>query len=365
MPERVRAMVTDIMTAASNCSLYSDGHSSVDRMAKKVLRDMDGMYTDNSVSFTISNNTLVFNDFIKVSQKSMHITTFIEKLRRKGIEKVIVKKGVTPEEFSRFIAALSPPGRMPRSSPHIALTVVDAKQTVDHGMDVSSAINRSIERIRQIHGGLSKSGKLDMVGLEDIVVSFIVALKRESNILKIVAPVKSRSDYFFGHTANVSILSIFQAESMGLKGDILREVGLAGLLHDVGKMFVPTAILEKDSPFEDGEWEIMKQHTLYGARFLSGLQNVPRLSVIAAYEHHLRFNGSGYPATKRRGNKQHLVSQIISIADTFDTLRTERPYRQAIPVPVTAGILEKGSGTDFNPLLVNNFLRNLKKIGAV
>ena len=365
MPERVRSMVTDIMTASSNCSLYSRRHSSVARLAQKVLKEMEQMYTDNAVSFTILGNTLMFNDFIKVSQKSLHVTTFMAKLRRKGIEKVIIKKGITPDEFTRFIADLSPPTIMPRSSPHLSLGVVDVKLTVDEGVDVSTVIDRDTRRVQQIHHGLSKFGKLDMVGLEEIVVSFIAALKREANILNIVSPVKSHSQYTFAHTTNVTILSVFQAESLGLKGDILHEVGLAGLLHDVGKMFIPKEILEKDSQLSDAEWDVMKKHTLYGASYLSALRNVPRLAAIAAYEHHLRFNGSGYPDTKRRGKKQHLVSQIVAISDTFDALRTERPYRKALSVPVIVGILEKGAGTDFNPVLVNSFLSNLQSLQAL
>jgi len=360
MPERVRSIIADIMTAASNCSLYSENHPSVDRFTKRAIRELSSLYTDGAASFTILGGNLMFNDFIKVSKKSIHVTTFMEKLRRKGIEKVIIRDGVTPEEFRRFVADLAPPTRTPRSSPHISLGIVDVKMGTDAGMDVTSVIQRDTARAEQIHKGLSRFGKLDMVGLEEIVVNFIAALKREANVLKIISPVKAYSQYTFAHITNVTILSIFQAEALGLSGGVLHEVGLAGLLHDVGKMFIPKEILEKQGRLTAEEWAVMQKHTVYGAMYLSTLMNVPKLAVIAAYEHHMRFDGSGYPEPRRRGKRQHLVSQIVAIADTFDAMRTERSYQKGLPLPAAVAILRKGAGKTLNPELVDNFLRSLK-----
>lgn len=365
MPERVRSIISDIMTAASNCSLYSEEHPSVDRFCRRALKDLEPMFTDGAASFTILGGSLMFNDFIKVSKKSIHVTTFMEKLRRKGIEKVIIRDGVNPVEFRQFIADLTPPNRMPKSSAHVSLGIVDVKLSPDDDVDGQTVVERDTNRIGEIHGGLSRFGKLDMVGLEEIVVNFIATLKREANILKVISPVKSHSQYTFAHIANVTILSIFQAEALGLKGDTLHEVGLAGLLHDVGKMFVPKEILEKNGRLDIEEWKVMQMHTVYGAMYLSSLMNVPKLAVIGAYEHHLKFNGQGYPEPRRRGKRQHLVSQIVAIADVFDALRTERAYQRSFPLPAIISILEKGAGTDFNPELVQNFIRSLKAVKVI
>lgn len=76
----------------------------------------------------------------------------------------------------------------------------------------------------------------------------------------------------------------------------------------------------------------------------------------------MKFNGKGYPETKRKDRTQHIISQLISISDFFDALRTDRPYRKALDVPVIIGLLNESSGKDFNPLLVENFIRSLKKV---
>jgi response regulator RpfG family c-di-GMP phosphodiesterase len=78
----------------------------------------------------------------------------------------------------------------------------------------------------------------------------------------------------------------------------------------------------------------------------------------------MKFDGSGYPDTKRRGRKQHLISQLVTISDFFDALRTERPYRKALDVQTIIGLMKESAGRDFNPLLIDNFLNALKRIGT-
>jgi HD-GYP domain-containing protein (c-di-GMP phosphodiesterase class II) len=216
-------------------------------------------------------------------------------------------------------------------------------------------------KLKEIFQGMSRFKTLDMVGLENVVISFISTLKQETNILRVISPVKSHSEYTFTHATNVAVLSIFQAESLGLKGEVLHDICLSGLLHDVGKMFISTEVLDKQAKLEAKEWEEMKKHPVYGALHLTKLPDVPKLAVIAAYEHHMKFDGRGYPQTRKRGNKQHMISQIIAISDFFDALRTERPYRKALEVPVITGLLKEGAGRDFNPVLLESFLSALQR----
>lgn len=98
--------------------------------------------------------------------------------------------------------------------------------------------------------------------------------------------------------------------------------------------------------------------------YLATLPDIPQYALIAAYEHHMKFNGLGYPAIRRKGRTQHIISQLIAISDFFDALRTDRPYRKALDVPVIVGLLNDSSGKDFNPLLVENFIRSLRKVSS-
>ena len=86
--------------------------------------------------------------------------------------------------------------------------------------------------------------------------------------------------------------------------------------------------------------------------------------MVAAYEHHMKYNGMGYPKSKRRLTSHHLISQLVAISDFFDALRTQRAYRTSFGLSAIIGLLREGSGTDFNPVLVDNFLLSLKRIKA-
>lgn len=125
-----------------------------------------------------------------------------------------------------------------------------------------------------------------------------------------------------------------------------------------------TTLLEKSSRLTPEEWGEIKRHPVYGALYLSTLPEIPRLAVISALEHHMRFDGKGYPDTKRYGKKQHIISQMIAIADFFDAVRTHRSYRKSLGINGVIKLLIDGSGIEFNPLLVENFVDGLKRIHA-
>lgn len=363
MIKRILALMTDIMTIMSNCSLYTKDHDSVFRFSEKAIGSLEELFEENELRLTVLGERLLINDK-PFNEQSLHVGNFMKRLRRNGIEKVIFKKGITPGELVDFITALSSSTEKPESSSYLVLGIADVK-TPGESADVSEEIKAGTEKISDIFNNLAKSGILDMIGLEEVVTNFISILQRETNILSIANPVKAYSEYTFAHTTNVTILSILQAESLGIKGEILHEVGLSGLLHDVGKMFIPAEILEKKEKLFDREWDVIKNHTVHGSMYLSSIQDVPKLAVICAFEHHMKFDGTGYPDTTRRDKVQHIISQIVAISDFFDALRTERPYRNSMEVPTIIGMMKEASGKDFNPMLVDNFIDTMKTANVI
>ncbi|MCL5421860.1 MAG: HD domain-containing protein [Nitrospirae bacterium] len=358
----VTELISHIITALSNCSLYSEEHPLVGEFSEKALRVMEGLYSNDTLTLTLLGDSLVFNDN-PITDKGAHISSFKRKLKRKGIEKIIIRKGVGFEEFKKFIAGVASTERV-ASSPRISVGMVEVRFSSE-GADVGALLNENITKVKGIYQGIAKFKRLDMVSLEDAVAGFITTLKRETNVLRIVSPVKSYSEYTYVHATNVSVLTIFQAEALGMKGENLHDVGLAGLLHDVGKMFVSKEVLEKETKLDLEEWNAIQRHPVFGARYLATLSDVPKLALITAFEHHMKFDGSGYPDTKRRGRRQHIMSQMVAIADFFDALRTERPYRMAVESTTVIQFMKEATGKDFNPLLVENFLYALKKIRAI
>jgi HD-GYP domain-containing protein (c-di-GMP phosphodiesterase class II) len=354
--------ITTLMTAISNCVLYTEKHPLLKESIPKLITALDNLYAADSVVFTLLGDRLVFNENL-LGANVPHLHIFAKKLKRKGLERVILRKGIGPEELTTFIAGMASRERV-SSSQHITVGMIELSVKLE-GDSITDLLNKSALNTKEIFDEISQNKGLNLDNIEKAVVGIVSTLKREQDVLRVMSPLKSYSDYTYVHATNVSVLTLFQAEAIGFQGELLHEIGVAGLLHDVGKMFVPREMLEKTAKLNEKEWGVMKQHTLYGARYLATQPDIPRLALIAAYEHHMKYDGKGYPAPKRRGHKQHMVSQLISISDFYDALRTERPYRKSMDITTVLGLMKEETGKIFNPLLVDNFLKALGFSGAI
>jgi putative nucleotidyltransferase with HDIG domain len=195
--------------------------------------------------------------------------------------------------------------------------------------------------------------------ISEIVTVFLEQIETGGSPLAMLASLKSVDEYTFTHAVNVGILTMSLAESLGFSGSHLKDIGTAALLHDVGKIQIPEEILQKKGALDSGEREIMESHSINGARQLMKIKGLPRLALIVALEHHLKYDGGGYPRVKGKW-QTNIISQIVSIADVFDALRTKRPYREAMSPDEVERILRLGSGVSFNPLLLEHFLEGIK-----
>jgi putative nucleotidyltransferase with HDIG domain len=153
---------------------------------------------------------------------------------------------------------------------------------------------------------------------------------------------------------NVSILTMGQARGIGIDGALLREFGLAALMHDIGKVKTPTDILNKPDKLDDREFEIMKRHTVDGAQILRRTPDMPTLAPIVAFEHHLRLDGSGYPEGANRG-QLNLATMLCGVADVYDAMRSQRHYQPAFPTDRILAVLKRNDGTQFDQNIVRRF----------
>lgn len=173
--------------------------------------------------------------------------------------------------------------------------------------------------------------------------------------------VNSRDPYTGGHVNRVELYSLQVAEALGLPEKDKEDLGLAAVLHDIGKIGVDDAILRKGDVLSGEEELVMRKHPEIGARILS---HVGEMSSVmpGVRHHHERFDGSGYPAGLK-GEDIPLHARIIAIADAFDALTTDRPYRKAIGRDPALEELERKGGTQFDPRLVNVFRESFQGKG--
>ena len=213
--------------------------------------------------------------------------------------------------------------------------------------------------VKDLYQNIMVDGTFQGDVISEIVTVFLEQIQTGGSPLTMLASLKSVDEYTFTHAVNVGILTMSLAESLGFSGSHLKDIGTAALLHDVGKIQIPEEILLKKGALDSGEREIMESHSVNGARQLMKIKGLPRLALIVALEHHLKYDGGGYPHVKGKW-QTNIISQIVSIADVFDALRTKRPYREAMSPDEVERILRLGSGVSFNPFLLEHFLEGIK-----
>ena len=161
------------------------------------------------------------------------------------------------------------------------------------------------------------------------------------------------------HSERVARYTRFLAEEMGISGEDLEDIYRGALLHDIGKIGIPDAILLKPASLTEAEWKIMRKHPEIGWEILLNVEFL-KASAEIVLTHEERFNGSGYPKGLR-GEQIPLGARIFAVVDTLDAMAFDRPYRKAIPFPLIEAEIIKGKGTQFDPEVIEVFQQNLQR----
>ena len=160
------------------------------------------------------------------------------------------------------------------------------------------------------------------------------------------------------HSHAVERLALRIADHLGLDGELRRTVGLAARLHDIGKSAIPSSVLEKDAPLSAYEWEMMRDHTVFGEEILRGGSDMDAVARYVRHAHE-RWDGKGYP-DGLAGEQIPLVSRIIFCADAYDAICTDRPYRRGASPAEGLAEIRSCSGTQFDPRVVDALARALR-----
>jgi putative nucleotidyltransferase with HDIG domain len=160
-----------------------------------------------------------------------------------------------------------------------------------------------------------------------------------------------------GHTERSARLAVDLAASLGMPDSELPHVRRGALLHDIGKMVVPDAVLNKPGPLDDEEWVVMRKHPEYAHEFLSRIEYLrPALDIPCS--HHERWDGTGYP-NRLSGEQIPLAARVFAVIDVYDALTSDRPYRDAWTQEAALNYLRANAGTQFDPRVVELFLSRM------
>ncbi|MBP1154568.1 MULTISPECIES: HD-GYP domain-containing protein [unclassified Paenibacillus] len=188
-------------------------------------------------------------------------------------------------------------------------------------------------------------------GVMDMILNDMTSHK-DSMIM--LTNISAMDDYLFQHSLNVCIYSTMLGMAHDYTRDELMTLGIGALLHDIGKTQIPLELLRKKEPLTDKEFDLIKQHTVYGFQFLKDEPNIPLLAAHCALQHHERMDGSGYPR-RLKGTEIHEYARLIGVVDSYDAMTTHRVYRNAMLPHQALEIIFAGSGTLYETQKVELF----------
>lgn len=238
----------------------------------------------------------------------------IEYLRTKGISSIYIAEGeADPDELElqipQFTRDLIEKSKVP-DKPKAKLSESVRKQVCEGVQNLFA--NPNSENFAESSVNVANS-LVDSVLADDAVAVDLGMLKVSD-------------EYTFKHSVDVAAMSIVIGKNMGLSLEDLHQLGIAGLLHDVGKAKIPAEVLNKPGRLEDKEFDLMKQHTLFGFQILKEKNTFSNDVLLGVLQHHEKMNGTGYPQ-KVPGANINRFARIIAVSDVFDALVTKRPYK--------------------------------------
>jgi putative nucleotidyltransferase with HDIG domain len=354
-------LVRRLAAAIRTAQLYSTGHPIVVRSITALTDSLAVTHASvPSLAIGIVGDDLVVGD-IPVPHAAENMGELMRRLQQAGVERIVVERGVEAAEITRLIQALAAadPDQVAGLATlrYIRVGRLQVEKRVDAPAGDMATFKRlyddAVSVAEQLVDTAQTEGKPDPNASRGIVDSLAQAVAQNRTALLALTALKNYDNYTFTHMVNVSILTMGQARGLGIDGALLREFGLAALMHDIGKVKTPTEILNKPDKLDDRELEIMKRHTVDGAQILRRTPEMPTLAPIVAFEHHLRLDGSGYPAVNR--GQLNLATMLCGAADVYDAMRSQRPYQQAFPTDRILAVLQRNDGKQFDQNLVRRF----------
>jgi len=203
---------------------------------------------------------------------------------------------------------------------------------------------------------------IDARSSKRIIYNLIDSLSHDEAGLLALTTIKNFDEYTYNHSLNVGILSLTLGQRIGLSKKSLAKLGTAGILHDIGKVAIPKALIYNADELTPEEWEIIKRHSNYGVEEIlkiRGLDEIAMASLIVSYQHHWNYDGTGYP-TRGKDEEPILYAKILRICDTYDAMTTARVYQPIPYVPhIALRYIWARRNTFFDPILVKVFIQLL------
>jgi putative nucleotidyltransferase with HDIG domain len=353
-----------LAAALRGAQLYSPDHPLVRRNIAALGDTLALLHAAaGSIVIGIVGDELVVGD-VPVPRAAENLGELMRRLKKAGIERIGIDRGVQLDELTRFVQTVVRGIENERMLVGLAHIHVGRLQTMPRTETLGPKDHRAFKDLydetvaaaETLWDSAQVEGAPDASIAGRMVESLADAITQNRPVLMALTALREYDNYTFTHMVNVSILTMGQARGLGIDGPLLHDLGLAGLMHDIGKVRTPLEVLNKPGRLDDNEIEIMRRHTVDGAEILRLTPEVPALAPVVAFEHHLRIDGSGYPIGVKR-HRLNLATELCGVADVYDALRSQRVYRGATPSDRVLAMLKQNDGKQFDQNLVRRFVQ--------
>jgi putative nucleotidyltransferase with HDIG domain len=362
-PQRAETFLRELQGAVSSRRLYAPEHPRNIEIVDRLEGHIAALTVSRPEFSALSDADRLITDDGLVESLAPVARGIFRALNQRGFDRLTVSRGITRQELTAFIdtiAALESGGsRTLASTPHLVFSRLVRKSGPGVGIGAwgggfVSGGGAPLERV-----WLSvETGPIELDVLESLVLALSRTVSHNREALIPLVTLQSHDAYTVTHITNVAVLSMALASALGFSAAFVHDAGTAALLHDVGKLKVPPDVLSSPTKLTESQIVLMKRHPEDGARMLMAAGRLPDLATVVAFEHHLQFDGGGYPAVPA-GWKTHVASEITHVADVYDALRSDRPYRQGLPPETAAQMMNADAGRVFDPYILKVFFDHI------
>ncbi len=381
--EKARKFIYQFITVLKSRHLYSPQYppllDSINSLYDNLI-ELIGQ--EEEIRFNIIGQEIIFIDMplVPLIKDEVLYRQFIDELREKNITGICFIKGLQKEELEKFILLMGTDIKSLFSRGGLAQVLHEEKIThiTVYRVIVATAyeqkkkllegffsherrekgrrvFSEGIETIRKVMQEVKLGEQVNLKGVQKVIHLMLNNIFLDKVVLQGLTTIKNYDEYTYNHSVNVAIFSLALGTELFLNRSQLISLGVAALLHDVGKIKISAKITQKPGLLTEGEWEIVRNHPIESVKILSNMKNIDNLAMVVAFEHHMGYDLSGYPKIKGYIDL-HLFSKIVCIADFYDATTTFRIYHKPLLPDKSVNLIIKKSGSYFDPLLVKVFV---------
>ena len=362
MESAIAGVIRSLGASLKNRGLYPVTHPLVRTPVEKCHQELAPFFADRSeLALTVSDGTLVLEG-VPIFQLTSSLELFMARLGAIGLPAVIFERGVSVEDIELFVRFLHETKEQGLPIPeiksrlarwgvtHIRVTSPEDEEKDDFTLArevYGNALNVVVRALKDVRNGKTPDG----AEADHAVREMSGMVSRNRDAMLALTLIKNFDEYTYNHSVNVSVLSLAVAETLGLDDTDRIGVGVAGLLHDVGKTQLALDLIRKPGTLTVEEFEEIKKHPEEGFVILGKMTHIQESTRAVVREHHMRYDRTGYPRPEPE-YRMNPHSHVIAVADCFDALTTMRSYQKARTPQQALEIMRKLAGKSLDPDLV-------------